>query len=173
MWFLQIWPQVRSTCPSARLPLVGLGAGQLAIPDQVDLGVETIDDVPDIVPYLRQATIAVMPILHGSGIRFKVLEALAAELPVVSTSLGAQGIAAVHGESILVADDPAIFAQAVIDLLQATALRICLAERGHALFMRKYTTAVNTRRIVRLVIQLCHGSIQGAIGMFDHKSVVQ
>ena len=76
-----------------------------------------IDSVPDIVPYLRHATIAVVPILHGSGMRFKILEALAAEVPIVSTTLGAQGIAVTHGESIMLADNPTDFANAILTLL--------------------------------------------------------
>ncbi|MCB0064990.1 MAG: glycosyltransferase [Caldilineaceae bacterium] len=174
LWFLrEIWPQICRTCPAVRLQLVGKGADQLPIPNQVGLGVETIDNVADIVPYLRQATVAVVPILHGSGIRFKVLEALAAELPVVSTHLGAQGIAVVQGESILLADDANLFAQAVIDLLQDAALRSCLAHRGHAVFLRKYTTAVNTRRIAHLITQLCQVQAQRPAIMLNYESVSQ
>lgn len=174
LWFFRaIWPQIRAVCPTARIQLVGMGAAQLPLLADVDTGVEMIDSVPDIIPYLRRATVAVVPILHGSGIRFKILEALAAELPIVSTHLGAQGIAVVHGESILLADDAKLFAQAVIDLLQDAALRTRVANQGYAVFLHTYTTQINTQRIAQLVTQLGQPQGQRSVAMADYESITQ
>lgn len=117
--------------------------------------------MPDIVPYLRRATIAVVPILHGSGIRFKILEALACEVPVVSTPLGAQGIKVKEGESILLADNAAAFAQAILTLLQDHAKRTQMARQELAVLRQHYTASVNTVRIQQLVTEiLCMGKGQ-------------
>lgn len=155
LWFLgEIWPQIRRACPAVRIQLVGRGADQLPIADRVALGVETITDVPDVVPYLRRATIAVVPILHGSGIRYKILEALASEIPVVSTSLGAQGIAGKQGDCIMLADCADDFAEAVVALIQNPQQRHRLAQKGLALFHECYTTTVATAQIEAVVTRL-------------------
>ncbi|MEZ4726586.1 MAG: glycosyltransferase [Caldilineaceae bacterium] len=133
---------------------MGKGAGHLSTTNPPDPQVETIDCVPDIVPYLRRATIAVVPILHGSGIRFKILEALACEVPVVSTTLGAQGIEVKDGESILLADSAAAFAQAILTLLQDHAKRAQMARQGLAVLGQHYTASVNTVRIQQLVTEI-------------------
>ena len=151
-WFMEtVWPQLQAAWPTVRLQLVGKGARQLPAALRQAPQVEALERVPNIAPYLRQATVAVVPLLHGSGIRFKILEALACELPVVSTTLGAQGIAAHNGESILLADTPVAFAQAILTLLRDEAKRAQIAQHGLAVLRQHYTTAVNTARICQLV----------------------
>ena len=152
VWFnREIWPQLKAAWPTVRLQLVGTGAQNL--PDAIlqDQQIEAIDSVPDMVPYLRNATIAVVPLRHGSGMRFKILEALACELPVVSTTLGARGIVATNGESMLLADSAADFTQAILMLLHDRAKRTQLAEQGLAILRQHYTAAVNTTLIRQLV----------------------
>lgn len=95
-------------------------------------------------------------ILHGSGIRYKILEALACDLPIVSTTLGAQGVQVKHGESIMIADNPCDFAQAIVTLLHNPKMRKTLARNGHKILHDEYTTIVNSRRIWQLVNELCH-----------------
>ncbi len=151
-WFIQeIWPQIQAALPGVCLQLVGRGATQLPSAILDNPAVVAIDGVPDIMPYLRRATVAVVPILHGSGMRFKILEAMACNIPVVSTTLGAQGIAVKDGESIMLADDPITFVQAILTLLQDCHKREQLAQRGLALLRQHYTVAVNRERIQRLV----------------------
>jgi len=159
-WFFdKVWPQICHACPGVRLQLVGMGAAQLPIhpsiaqptssqgtPTLGGAAVEVIDSIPDVIPYLQRATIALVPIHHGSGIRFKVLEALAAELPIVSTTLGAQGIAVQDKKSILLADCVDEFAAAVVSLLQNPQKRNQLAQNGQKVFNEHYTmTAVSTQ----------------------------
>lgn len=152
LWFMEnVWPLVQAARPTVRLQLIGKGVCQL--PDALIHApqVEAIDTVPDITPYLRRATVAVVPLLHGSGIRFKILEALASELPVVSTTLGAQGIAVHDGESILLADTPVAFAQAILTLLGDEAMRTQFVQKGLTILRQHYTTPVNTAQMVQLV----------------------
>lgn len=152
LWFMEtVWPHVQAARPHVRLQLVGKGARQLPAALMQAPQIEAIDTVPDITPYLRRATIAVVPILHGSGIRFKILEALANELPVVSTTLGAQGIAVDDGEHILLADTPVAFTGAILTLLDDATKRAQFGQKGLAILRQHYTMPVNTARMAQLI----------------------
>lgn len=74
--------------------------------------------VPDVRPYLARARVVVVPLLVGGGTRLKILEAMACGRPIVSTSLGAEGIGAVDNEHIFLADEPSQFAKSVLKLLK-------------------------------------------------------
>lgn len=154
LWFLaNVWPQIRAQCPKTQLQLVGTGVETL--PDHVHqaVGVECVGEVPSVTPYLRHATVAIVPLLHGSGTRLKILEAWASNLPIVSTTLGAAGLA--HGvDSIVLADDASAFAQAVIKVLQDAHWRARLAQHGLQVLRANYTTQVNTARLQQVVAQL-------------------
>jgi sugar transferase (PEP-CTERM/EpsH1 system associated) len=124
----QVWPTVRAAVPQARLLLVGRDPAPevraLAAAD-----VEVTGTVPDVRPYLARARVAVAPLLSGGGTRLKVLEALDAGRPLVSTSVGIDGLTDLVGQGVYVADDPTDFAKHVIALLQSPS---AAAEGGHA-----------------------------------------
>jgi polysaccharide biosynthesis protein PslH len=82
-----------------------------------DPRIECTGPPADALAEIARATVAVVPVLAGSGTRFKIIEAWAAGVPVVSTRIGAEGLPASDGANILLADDPAAFAQAVGRLL--------------------------------------------------------
>ena len=86
--------------------------------------------VPDIRPYIARAAVTVAPLLVGGGTRVKILESLAMARPVVSTSLGAEGLGLVHDDSVLLADDSASFAARVLDVLRHPQLAERLGARG-------------------------------------------
>jgi glycosyltransferase involved in cell wall biosynthesis len=94
--------------------------------------------VEDIRPYIAQSLIYVVPMRMGSGTKLKVLQAMALGKPVIATSTGAEGIEATPGEDIIIADEPADFAQQVIDLLNNAPLRQRLAQRGRQLAEARY-----------------------------------
>src|SRR5262249_13570979 len=81
----------------------------------------------------------VVPVLAGSGTRVKILEAWAACLPVVSTSLGAEGLDATHGLHLLLADRPAEFAASISELLEAPERRAKLASAGRQFWETRFT----------------------------------
>jgi glycosyltransferase involved in cell wall biosynthesis len=82
--------------------------------------------------------VVVVPLRIGSGTRLKVLEALAMAKPVVSTSVGCEGLDLSHGEHLLIADDPATFAASVLRLLEDPAEAASLGRRGRALVESRY-----------------------------------
>lgn len=155
IWFLkQVWPQVRRQVPQVQLELVGKGTETLTRVVKGQENVRCIGQVPSVVPYLRQATIAAIPLLHGSGVRFKILEALACEIPVVSTSLGAEGLDLVSEKNAILADSGEAFAQAIVSLLQDKQKQTTLAQHGSSLLTKKYSFDVNTQRLQNLVLEL-------------------
>jgi glycosyltransferase involved in cell wall biosynthesis len=94
--------------------------------------------VPDIRPYLADAAIFVVPLRSGGGTRLKILQAMAMERPVVSTTVGAEGLEIVPGHNILLADNTAQFVQHILALLQAPAMADRLAKAGSQLVKDKY-----------------------------------
>ena len=131
-WLIRdLWPLLTKGRPGLRLLLVGGGMpAALAEEARAKPGVEVSGEVADVRPWFRKASVALVPLRIGSGTRLKILEAMSQGNPVVSTRRGAEGIEVRNGETILLADDPAAFAQAVIGLLD-----------DHALFDRVRATA--------------------------------
>ncbi|MBO0796378.1 MAG: glycosyltransferase, partial [Ktedonobacteraceae bacterium] len=103
-------------------------------------GVTVVGSVPDVRPYLARAAVALAPLRIGSGTRLKILEALAMRKAVVSTSLGYEGLAAlVPGQHLLIADQPADFAENVVELLCHPEKRAALGMAGRALVETCYS----------------------------------
>lgn len=134
-WFLQhVYPLIRSQRPDVKFLFAGSSARAAAerlgpLPD----GVEFNSDPQDIRPSFRRALVYVVPLLAGGGTRLKILEAMAMNLPVVSTRIGADGVAYEHDRHLLLADSPADFAAAAIRLLDSTELRDRLRRNGREL----------------------------------------
>lgn len=113
-----IWPRVRKEYPDAVFKVVGRNPPEhiraLAASGQ---GIEVTGTVPDVRPFMREAHAMVVPLRIGGGTRLKVFEAMAAGIPIVSTSIGAEGLQAEDGRHLLLADDPASFAAGLTQLL--------------------------------------------------------
>jgi glycosyltransferase involved in cell wall biosynthesis len=99
---------------------------------------ELVGWVPSVVPYLENACISVVPLLHGAGTKRKLLQALMVGTPTVTTSVGAEGLNVVDGEHVLVADGPAEFASAIERLVTDAVLWEKLATRGRDLIARAH-----------------------------------
>lgn len=117
-----IWPTIQRQIPDVTLWIVGRHPAAEIVALSVD-GVHVTGQVDDIVPYYQQASVCIVPLRSGGGTRLKILEAMALGRPVVSTTVGCEGLDVVDGEHLLVADDPDDFATSVIRLLRDRALR--------------------------------------------------
>lgn len=117
-WFVDdVWPRVRAAEPTARLLVVGRTPPPPVLAFDGRDGIEVHPDVPEIAPWYRRARVSVVPLRVGTGSRVKALQSFAAGCPVVGTTIGLEGLEG--GPSTMrTADDPAIFATAVIDLLR-------------------------------------------------------
>ncbi len=132
-----IWPLIHREQPDARLVVVGREARAQLGPWCRDPSVDVRD--PSVDPR-RELTggIIVVPLRAGAGTRIKILEALAARRAVVSTTIGCEGLDVVPGRDLLVADEPALFAQCVIQLLRDSSLRQRLGENGRSVVEQHY-----------------------------------
>ncbi len=130
----EIWPRVRASLPAARLTVVAgpepelywrehTGQSELVVPE----GVAVLGFVRDVRPLYVETNLVVVPTPVSAGTNLKVLEAMAMQRAVVSTSCGCAGLGLEHGVSVWIADEPAAFAEAVIRLLEAPELRARLA----------------------------------------------
>ena len=139
-WFAtRVFPLVRREAPQTRFYVVGSRPpGQISRLASRDSGVVVTGYVADLEPVFRQSAVVVVPVHSGSGMRVKILEAFARGVPVVSTSVGVEGIDARDGEHLLVADEPAEFARAVIRLLAEPAEAARLARAGRELVEARY-----------------------------------
>jgi len=133
-----VWPRVLESCPGAQLWLVGRNNCRELLELNGHNGITVTGRVDDVNPYLQKAMISIAPILMGAGTRIKILEALGAGLPVVSTKIGAEGIEAQDGVHLMIADGAKQFAGRCIRLLQDKGLRSRLAKEGRALIRDKY-----------------------------------
>jgi hypothetical protein len=132
----EVFPMVRQAIPDARLDIVG-AAPLDDVRRLAELpGVEVHADVPDVVPFLTAARVAVVPLVMGSGTRLKALEAFAAGRPLVGTNVGLVGLGIVDGVNALVADSPSEFAVGVIRLLRENALAERLIAEGREIATR-------------------------------------
>jgi glycosyltransferase involved in cell wall biosynthesis len=118
-WFIhEIWPSIHDEVPEAQFTIIGSNA-----PPEVRAygkvpGVEVLGFVPDVNTYLDRAAVSVAPLRFGAGMKGKVIEAMASGVPVVTTTIGAQGISTASGENLMIVDDAADFARAVISLFK-------------------------------------------------------
>jgi polysaccharide biosynthesis protein PslH len=135
----EIWPKLRDRWPDLVWRLVGKAPGAVAKLIVDDPRIQLSGPVEDAVAELARAQVAVVPLLAGSGTRFKILEAWAAALPVVSTSIGAEGLPALDGEHLLLADTAPAFADAVSRLLTCKDLRKSVGNRGRLLLEKEFT----------------------------------
>jgi glycosyltransferase involved in cell wall biosynthesis len=150
----EIWPRVRERVGGARLKIVGR-VGQENVERLRQPGVELTGEVPDVRPYLDSAAVVAVPIRMGGGTRFKVLEGLAMEKPIVSTTLGAEGIGTVHGEHLMLADDAASFASTVVDLFEDAARGQELGRAGRKLVEERYSWATAGGLLNDFLLEVC------------------
>lgn len=137
-WFARdVMPLLVDQVPDVRVRIVGRGAHQVAWVREVE-GVDLVGSVESVGPELRSADAAIVPIRVGAGTRLKVVEALANRLPLVTTSIGCEGIELTDGLDALVVDDALGFASACARLLTDGQLRQSLADRGAELFEAHY-----------------------------------
>ncbi len=144
-WLLTvIWPQLRARAPHLTLTLVNLDHPRVRACTVGSQGVHITGRVADVLPFYRQADIALAPIRAGSGTRLKILEAFAAGVPVVSTTLGCEGLEVLPGRHVEIADDATTFVTTVLALLESPGRRQALAQAARALVEAQY----DWRRIV-------------------------
>jgi glycosyltransferase involved in cell wall biosynthesis len=135
LWFArEIWPLIRAQRAGTEFDLIGARPPQEVIAlSQDGNNIHVVGYVDDLNPYLAQTAVFVVPLRAGGGMRVKILNALAQGLPIVSTSLGCEGIKVTHDQDILIADTPTGFAEAVLRVLNDPDLSARLSDNGRRL----------------------------------------
>ena len=143
----QVWPLLRQQRPALQLLIVGADPS----PEMKKLGdlpgVTVTGSVPDVRPFVRRSALMVAPLAIARGTQNKILEAMAMGVPVVTSSVAAGGVDAEAGHHLLVADDAAATAQAVLKLLAQPEERRRLAEAGRARMLSHHAWARSMARL--------------------------
>jgi glycosyltransferase involved in cell wall biosynthesis len=149
-WFAcEVFPLVQSVLPAATLIIAGKNPPK----DLVQLGsderrrIRVLGYVPDLLPFLARAAAVVVPVRAGGGMRVRILEAFSRGVPVITTTVGLEGIEAVPGQDVLVADEPARFADMLLRLMQDESLQARLAAGGRRLAEERYDWRVALREL--------------------------
>lgn len=146
-----VLPRVRTHLPDVRLQIVGRDPSDRVRALAADPSVEVTGAVDDVRRYLAGASMLAVPLTAGGGTRLKILEAFAAGLPVVSTSVGCEGIEAEDGVHLIVAESSA-FADAVSRALSEPARLTTLAEAARRLALERYDWATIGRLASRAIV---------------------
>lgn len=153
-WMLdEVLPLVRQRLPDVHFYLVGNRSDQM-FGHIRDPNVTVTGKLPSVLPYLCNADVSVVPLKFESGTRFKILEAGACGIPLVSTTLGAEGIDVQDGEQILLADEPQQFADAICRLVDDRVLATRLAENCKRLVLDRYSVEHLEREALAILEKL-------------------
>ena len=137
-YFGEIHERLKQQVPGLKLLIVGKSPVPEVQAYGRKAGVTVTGGVPDVRPYYRQAWLQIVPLRIGGGTRLKIPESMAMNTPVVSTTIGAQGLNLIHNEEILLADTPELFASETARALRDTALRAKLEMNGQAVVQARF-----------------------------------
>lgn len=148
VWLLnEVMPLVAQQCPGIVLRVVGANPDCLNLPVALPPWLDMLGEVPAVQPHLETCTLFVCPVLTGSGVRVKLLEAYAAGIPVVSTSIGAEGLTCGTQALCEIADDARTFSRAILDLLSNQERAAELAAAARVFVETHWDVEANTMRM--------------------------
>jgi len=154
-----VWPRVHAVRPDARMLIAGRNPPPALVAEAATSGMNWhfTGSVADIRPHLHEGDISLIPLRVGSGTRLKAFEAIANGLPVVSTTLGVEGLGLTPSDHYLAADTDADFADAILALLADTPRRIAMAESGRALLEARYSWSTIARQFEAICLEAFEG----------------
>ena len=157
------WPIIRKARPQATFQVVGRNPTPSVLNLNDVPGVEVIGTVPDIRPYLDQASLVVVPLLVGGGTRLKIFEAMAMKKPVVSTPLGAEGLDVEPDNHLVLASLTDEFAREVVALLCDRPRRDRLAESAQKVVIDRYSA----KQVANQFDGICRTGCENKSGQTD------
>ncbi|HUQ94611.1 MAG TPA: glycosyltransferase family 4 protein [Bryobacteraceae bacterium] len=138
-WFVrEILPLIQAKLPSTTFAIAGRKPSA-KVQALAGPGILVTGTVPDVRPWLWGSKLSIVPLRIGGGTRLKIYESMAARIPVVSTTVGAEGLETQDGGNIALADSPAAFAGRCVELLDSAAAREKMAQRGWEMVAAKYS----------------------------------
>jgi len=155
-WVLdKILPLVQSQIPDIHFYIVGKNA-DIALSDAASESVTIIGKIPSVLPFLCHANVSLVPLMFESGTRFKILEAAVCKVPIVSTTLGAEGLPVVNGQHLLIADGDENFASAIVEIIHDQIKAAYLVENCYKLVEKKFSVeslVVEANKIINKLVQ--------------------
>jgi glycosyltransferase involved in cell wall biosynthesis len=152
-WFVsRVLPLIRARRPDCSLAVVGRHpSAEVRGLARADRRIHVTGTVDDVRPYLWRSAVSIVPLRIGGGTRLKIYEAMAAKIPVVSTSVGAEGLDIRDGENIAIADSPQDFAERCVALLDDSVARQRMAQNAWETVSTCYSWQVVSRKFEQLL----------------------
>jgi glycosyltransferase involved in cell wall biosynthesis len=158
IWFTdRVWPLVCKAHPAATLHIAGRGAPATAPSWLRGRNINWLGEVDDARQFMASVNVIIAPLFAGSGLRIKIIEAMSIGKPVVATTVAVDGIPALDGRELLIADDASSFSSALVNLLKDRELRKSTGEAAISLVKERYDNNVRTAGLLEFYKQLCHG----------------
>ena len=153
LWFYEmIWPKLKMTVKGITLTVIGRNGFDMAYaPLKIDPQINFIGEVKDVTSYYNKNNIAIVPLLEGSGTRLKILEAMSFGLPVISTSIGAEGINYTLNKNIIIANTLEEFELGLKVLTSKIDLSKTISEKALQLIDKKYQWSVIVENIYKSI----------------------
>ncbi len=149
-----IYPIIKANYPKIEFWIVGKDPS----PEVTNLagnGVHVTGQVDDLTPYYKDSIMCVVPLRAGGGTRLKILEAMALGRPVVTTTVGCEGLEARNGEHLFIADTPELFAKYALDLMNSKRLWSDITRQARALAVERYDWDLIAQKQVQLYEEIC------------------
>jgi len=159
----RILPHLRTAGAAARIRWIGAASAEQQRSYGERYGIELTGYVNDVTPFARAAACHIVPLRVGGGTRLKILNSWAMGKPVVSTSVGCEGLAAADGDNILIRDEPRAFADAVMAVLRDAALARRLGERGRDTAERLYSWDVIGRQMIDTYMRIALADLRDRV----------
>ena len=148
-WFLDaVWPLVHKELPQVHLYLAGRRMPEELMHLQME-GVSVVGEVPDAMYFIGSKQINIVPLLSGSGIRVKIIEAMSASKAVISTTIGAEGISYTDGKDLLIADTPEQFVEQIRRCVENPDFCTEVGRNAYNLIVEEYGTKQLTQKLIK------------------------
>lgn len=152
-WLLRdIYPRLLERIPDVKLKLIGLTPPSELKSLAEAVSAEVHADVPEVKPYYQEARAVLVPIQTGGGIRVKILEACAASRPIVTTTIGAEGLPVLPNKHALFADETEEFVEALVKVIENDEIAQTLATNGRRLVEEQFTWSTIAKQIEQAFI---------------------
>ncbi|MGC7870013.1 glycosyltransferase family 4 protein [Desulfosporosinus sp. SYSU MS00001] len=154
LWFVkEVWEKILVACPDAQLDIAGSGKSTTKLKEELCSSphVNFLGYVDDVNELYQKATCIIVPLLSGSGTRLKIVEAFSFKLPVVSTSIGAEGLPVENGRELIIADNADSFAKGVIKAIQDNGCCNLMTEEAYNIAVKYYDWDVIMDNLIKKV----------------------
>ncbi|MFH0731642.1 MAG: glycosyltransferase [Candidatus Omnitrophota bacterium] len=152
-WFVKdVLPLIKQKEPQVKFHIVGMAPKEEVLKLADDKSVFLFPSVPDVAPYYENSSLVVVPLRIAGGTRIKILEALACRRPVVSTSIGAEGLGITSGVHGILADDVNSFAKSCVNLMNNFELGLRLSQEGYKYIQSRYDIKI-VEKLIEEVFQ--------------------